>query len=135
MTYTSSVADDVSRTFEVEIEIPNPNLTLIDGLTVEISIPLKSRMAYRISPSVLTLGPKGEIGVKLVNTENVVEFHDIEMLSDTSDFSWISGLPDDIRLIILGQDFVSVGSTVNPVEEDDVEDKNDKDGLSSEALK
>lgn len=137
VTYTSSVADDISRTFEVEIEIPNPNLTLIDGLTVEISIPLKSRMAYRISPSVLTLGPKGEIGVKLVNDKNIVEFHSIEMLSDTSSFSWVSGLPDSIRLIILGQDFVSVGSKVTPIEEQDSEaiDDGDENGLNSEALK
>jgi multidrug efflux system membrane fusion protein len=135
VTYTSSVAEDVSRTFEIEIEIPNPNLTLIDGLTVEISIPLKSRLAYKISPSVLTLGPKGEIGVKLVNDENIVEFHAIEMLSDAASFSWVSGLPDSIRLITLGQNFVSVGTTVKPVEHDEAAEENIENDTGSEALK
>jgi multidrug efflux system membrane fusion protein len=117
VTYTSSVADDISRTFEVEIEVPNFDKNLIDGLTVEISIPLKARKAYQIPSSVLTLGPDGEIGVKLVNDEDIVEFHAVEMLADTSSKSWIGGLPERIKLIILGQEFVDVGTKVIAVED------------------
>lgn len=117
ITYTSAIADDISRTFEIEITMDNKDLTLIDGLTVEVSIPLKSRLAYKISPSALTLGPKGEIGVKLANDTNIVTFAAVEMLSDTSHFSWVGGLPDKIRLITLGQDFVNTGSQINPLEE------------------
>lgn len=116
ISYTSPVADPATRTFEVKITLDNKDRRLVDGMTVEIAIPLDPVPAYEISPSALTLGPEGEIGVKLVNKDDRVLFHPIEILSDRPDSMWVSGLPDNIRLITLGQEFVRTDSLVKPVE-------------------
>ena len=73
------------------------------------------KKAHRISPSVLSLNDVGQIGVKIVNAQNRVQFVPVTILSDTSDYMWILGLPDNVRLITVGQDFVSHGQTVRPV--------------------
>ena len=50
-----------------------------------------------------------------MNAQNKVQFVPVTILSDTSDYMWVLGLPDNVRLITVGQDFVSHGQTVRPV--------------------
>jgi len=48
----------------------------------------------------------------LVNDKNAVEFKSIEILEDTIDGLWISGLPSSAKIITLGQEYVFQGQTV-----------------------
>lgn len=119
ITYIAPIADPQTRTFEIQIRLDNADAAIIDGLTVGITIPLAPRKAYRISPSVLTLGPQGTVGVKIVNDQDIVQFIPVDILTDTADAMWVGGLPDKIRLITLGQDFVAAGVKVKPVPAED----------------
>ena len=67
----------------------------------------------QISPSILSLRDNGQVGVKIVNTLNKVEFFPIEVISDTKDGMWISGLPMNSNIIIVGQEYAPVGKEVN----------------------
>ena len=62
--YLSPVADEVTRTFTVELEIPNPQGALPAGVTAEMRIPGGEMLAQKIAPSLLTLDSDGNIGVK-----------------------------------------------------------------------
>jgi multidrug efflux system membrane fusion protein len=115
VSYIAPVADPSTRTFRVEISTPNPDYSIKDGLTAKVRIFTERKKAHKISPSVLSLNDAGQIGVKIVDTQNKVKFVPVTILSDTSDFMWILGLPESIRLITVGQDFVSHGQTVQPV--------------------
>ncbi|MCP4253829.1 MAG: efflux RND transporter periplasmic adaptor subunit [Candidatus Scalindua sp.] len=115
VSYIASVADPTTRTFRVEISTPNPDYSIKDGLTAKVRISTERKKAHKISPSVLTLNDAGQIGVKIVDTQDKVQFVPVTILSDTSDHMWILGLPESIRLITVGQDFVSHGQTVQPV--------------------
>ena len=115
LTFIASAADPNTRTFQVEMTAPNPDLTIQDGLTARLRIPVSERKAHKISPSILSLNEEGKIGVKIVNDEDTVVFKPIEILSDQSEFMWIEGLGDEVKLITVGQEFVKDGQKVKPV--------------------
>ena len=118
VSYIAPVAYQATRTFRVEISTPNPDYSIKDGLTAKVRISVEEKKAHKISPSVLSLNDIGQIGVKIVDAQNKVQFVPITILSDTSDYMWILGLPDNVKLITVGQDFVSHGQTVQPVATD-----------------
>ena len=119
LTYIASAADEQTRTFEIEISVPNEGYLIKEGITAEITIPLEQQKAYKISPSVLALLDDGSVGVKILDENDVVQFVPIVLLKDTPDYLWVSGLPDQIRLITVGQEFVLEGQTVKSVSADE----------------
>lgn len=118
VSYIAPVAYQATRTFRVEISTPNPDYSIKDGLTAKVRISVEEKEAHKISPSVLSLNDVGRIGVKIVDAQNKVQFVPVTILSDTSDYMWILGLPENVKLITVGQDFVSHGQTVRPVAAD-----------------
>lgn len=116
ITFIASVAGNDTRTFEMEMTVPNPDHHIKEGLTAKISIPIKEALAYKISPSILSLSDDGTVGVKIVNEFNQVVFRPIRLLKDTPEYLWIGGLPETIRVITVGQEFVVPGQEVKPVQ-------------------
>ncbi len=53
----------------------------------------------------------GAIGVKY-NQEGIAQFMPIQILQDTKEGMWVSGLPTEIELITVGQEFVQPGSKI-----------------------
>ena len=74
VTFIASVADEQTRTFRIEISVPNADHEIKEGLTAKITIPLKEVKAYKISPSILSLADNGSVGVKIVDNQNIVRF-------------------------------------------------------------
>jgi multidrug efflux system membrane fusion protein len=115
ITFVSPTANQQTRTFEIEVTVANDDLAIKEGLTAKILIPVKEAKAYKISPSILSLSDDGTTGVKIVNQDNQVEFMPITLLKDTPTHLWIGGLPDKVRMITVGQEFVVQGQIVKPV--------------------
>lgn len=109
-------AETETRTFRIEVEVPNADYGIRDGLSAEIVVPVTDVPAHRISPAVLTLGPNGEVGVKLADDTNMVRFAPVQILREDVDGLWITGLAPTARLIVVGQDFVIDGQLVRPVD-------------------
>jgi len=120
--HISAVADQATRTFRVELEVPNPDRRISDGMTAEIALPLSEIAAHHVSPAVLTLAENGEIGVKAVDAESRVAFHAVNIVDTDNQGIWISGLPEEITLITVGQEYVSTGEAVRAVQESEIED-------------
>lgn len=118
VSYIAPAANPDTRTFRVEISAPNEDAVIKEGLTAKLRIPVQSKKAHKISPSVLSLNDEGRVGVKIVNAQDKTEFVPITILSDREDSMWIHGLPDKVRLITVGQDFVGENQKVNPVKAD-----------------
>ena len=115
VSFIASAADVTTRTFAMEMTVDNNDLSIKEGLTAKILVPFKQDNAYKISPSILSLADDGAIGVKIVNANNRVEFKPVTLLKDTPDYLWITGLPNDVRIITVGQEFVISGQRVEPV--------------------
>jgi len=116
--YVAPVADQATRTFTVEVEIPNPDGSLPAGVTAELQIPGGEMLAHKVSPSLLSLDAAGTIGVKTINDFNQVEFYPVEIARSETDGIWISGLPETARIIVLGQGYVNIGLEVEGVPAD-----------------
>lgn len=114
--FVAAEADPKTRTFRVEVEVPNADFALRDGLTARLTIPLGERRGYLVPSSVLTLADDGTVGVKLVGADNRIVFDPVEIIDDTPEGLWIAGLPDAITLVTVGQETVSPGQSVVPVE-------------------
>lgn len=114
LTYIARTADASTRTYRIEVEAPNPDTAIPDGLTARLSLPLEHRMGHKVSPSVLSLNDAGEVGVKVVDEDNRVRFLPVTILGDTADGIWLGDLPTEIALITVGHDFVVPGEHVVP---------------------
>ena len=110
--FIATSADKNTRTFRVEISVANSDRTIRDGVSAEIFIKGKALPAHRISPAILSLNEEGKLGIRVVNTKNEVEFRAIEIMEDTTEGLWISGLPTSARIITLGQEYVFQGQVV-----------------------
>lgn len=116
VTFVASAADPSTRSFAVEIAVENPDLRRVAGGSASFRIALPEVRAMFISPAYLSLGDDGRPGVKYVNQDNRVVFSTVELLSVATDGAWVTGLPDEIRLITRGGGFVGVGERVRPVD-------------------
>jgi membrane fusion protein, multidrug efflux system len=114
--YLAPVATESTRTFRVELAIPNPDGRLRAGTTAEMRLATDEVEAHVLSPSLLTLDDQGTVGVKAVNARNEVVFHPVEIVSSTDAGITVTGLPDEVKLITVGQGFVRPGDRVDPTE-------------------
>ncbi|MDV7340099.1 efflux RND transporter periplasmic adaptor subunit [Terasakiella sp. A23] len=115
--FVASTSNSTTRTYRIEIESENPNNEIAAGLTAQVRLEVGSNKAYLVSPAILTLSDEGVIGVKTVNDDNIVVFNPVKLLEDTASGIWVSGLPNEARIIARGQEYVSPGQTVQTVEE------------------
>ncbi|MGQ7843148.1 efflux RND transporter periplasmic adaptor subunit [Granulosicoccus sp. 3-233] len=112
LTYISSIADPQTRSFRVEARVENPKAALAAGISATLTIPVEQIEAAFITPSALSLGDDGELGIKAVDADNRVYFLPIELVSTSLDGAWVSGIPAQTRIITLGQGFVALGEEV-----------------------
>lgn len=124
LTYVASSANPVNRTYEIELEALNPDNHLTDGMTVEIILPLGMTEAHKINNySMVTLNEEGDLGIKVIDDDNTVQFIKAELIKEEKEGAWISGLPNKARIIVSGQEYVKTGEKVIPVEATDVSEK------------
>jgi len=113
--FISKTASATTRTYRVEVEIPNPDGYIPDGITAEVKIPMTAVSAARVPRSALTFSSAGDLGVRIVDDANKVAFVPVSVVDDQQDTMWVSGVGDGARVIVQGQDFVREGQLVEPV--------------------
>jgi multidrug efflux system membrane fusion protein len=119
--YIAPVADEATRTFNVELEIDNADGAFRAGMTAELMIPAETIYAQKISPSLLTLDEAGNLGVKTVSESGKVEFHIADVAMSSSEGVWIAGLPYSATIITVGQGFVNEGAIVDAIPEQEID--------------
>lgn len=110
--FIATTANPQTRTFRVELEVANTSRDIRDGMTSEIRIPAGRTMAHKISPALLVLDDKGRLGVRIVDDNDIVRFVAVKVVGDAPDGTWVAGLPETVRLITVGHEFVADGQTV-----------------------
>ena len=117
--YISRDASDKTRTFRIEVAVPNPDNEIPAGMTAEIAVQAKAVDTVLLPRSVVTLSADGDLGVRAVNRDDKVTFHPIDLVDDTPKGLYLGGVDKDLRIIVAGQDLVTEGETVNPVAPDE----------------
>lgn len=121
ISFISKLADTRTRTIPIEIEIPNSDGRISAGLSATILMPMSDTLAHKLSPALLSINADGQMSVKTVSENNLVEAHEVTVVRSERDHVFVTGLPDTVTLITAGQGFVSAGDTVEtkPVEENE----------------
>lgn len=114
--YISRDASVPTRTFRVDVAIPNPEGTIPAGMTAEITLSAEPTDAVLLPRSVVTLGEKGDLGIRAVGRNDKVVFYPIDLVDDTAEGLVLGGIPADARVIVAGQELVSEGDQVQPVD-------------------
>jgi multidrug efflux system membrane fusion protein len=117
VTFLSRSADEQTRTFRVEVRVPNADQLIGDGQTAEIVVASDGRMAHLLPASSLTLDNDGAIGIRAIVTQDdtdidIARFMPVGIMRDTIDGIWVTGLPDTVVVIVVGQEYVTDGVPV-----------------------
>ena len=115
VTFISRSADQTTRTFRVEIEASNADLSISKGQTSEILIASDGTHAHLLPQSALTLNDDGALGVRTVDDASKVAFFETDIIRDTVKGVWLKGLPEETNVIIIGQEYVTDGVKVQQV--------------------
>jgi multidrug efflux system membrane fusion protein len=112
VSYIAVSADPATRSFPVEIEFANADGRVKDGLTAEATVDLGTIPAHILPQSIMTLDSDGKLGVQTVEAGKVV-FYPITILQDTREGVWVTGLPARTDIVVLGQEYVTAGQSVD----------------------
>ena len=115
ITFVSKQSDPLTRTYSVEATVENADYSLSSGLTTSMRIELNEVLAHRVSPALFTLDDAGALGVRAIDQDNRVVFYAVDVIEDTAEGAWVTGLPSAVNLITVGQEFVLVGQLVEPI--------------------
>jgi len=113
VSFISRTGDPATKTFRTEITVDNKDLAIRDGTSVEILIDGGMVGAHLIPKSSLTLNDAGRLGVQTVNG-GTAKFMPVDIVRDSVQGVWVSGLPDEIDVIVVGHEYVIDGSAINP---------------------
>jgi membrane fusion protein, multidrug efflux system len=113
--YLAPVAADSTRTYSVELAVPNPAGAIRAGLTAELRLAADVITAHALTPALLALADDGTVGVKAVDEFNRVRFYPVEIIGSSDAGVSVTGLPEQLRIITVGQGFVTEGQTVEAV--------------------
>ena len=101
-----------TRTFPVEIALPNPDAAIPSGMTADVELFAATVQAVVVPKSVITLSEEGRIGLRVAGADNVARFVEVEIVDDVDAGLVVTGVPQDVRIIVAGQDLVRDGDTV-----------------------
>jgi len=111
--FIEAKADPSTRTFRTELHVPNSNYALKAGVTATVRISSGKTLAQQVPGRILTLDDSGNVGIRYIDRNNIVRFTEVSTIDEDANGMWVTGLPDNTRIIIEGQDFVSVGMEVD----------------------
>ncbi len=118
--FVAAAADPATRTFTVELLVPNEDGALRDGVTADFTTFAKERAAHHIPRSSLVLGDDGGLGVRTLGAGGEVHFTSIRLLGEDQNGIWVAGLDGEVQLIVRGHGFVSAGQKVEAVDIENV---------------
>ncbi|MGP9768317.1 efflux RND transporter periplasmic adaptor subunit [Halomonas sp. AOP13-D3-9] len=115
LTFISHRAEEATRTFYIEATLDNPAGKRLAGGSAELTITLPPRQVHTLSPALLSLNSEGQLAVKHLDENDQVQQTAVELVSADTQRAYVTGLPNQLRLITLGAGMVDTGETVTPV--------------------
>lgn len=116
--YVARTASETTRTFRVELAVPNPDYQIAAGLTASIRLEMGEAPAVLVSPALLVLHDDGRVGIRYVDEGDTVRFAEVDVVDDAEAGVWVTGLPDGARIMVSGQDYIREGVEVDPVSDE-----------------
>jgi len=112
----ASEANPATRTFAIEIGLPNPGNEIPAGMTAQVTLFAAPVRAVTVPRSVITLSEDGVIGVRVLDGDNTAGFAPVTVIDDTPEGLVVSGVPEGVRIVTAGQDLIRNGDVVDVVD-------------------
>lgn len=104
-----------TRTMTVEVDVPNPDLTLTSGMYAEATIVLEQKNNVLMAPAGAVVRAEGQPYVLVVDRDNKVMKVPVGVgIEDANRVEVTSGLSEGESLIVSGQTNYQAGQTVHP---------------------
>jgi len=132
VSYKSPTSLNKTHTFEVRFNMSNPGHKIPAGLSAKVILPLKMENVCSIPPAIITLNDEGDMGVKIVNASNQVEFIPVQIISHDVTGALVMGMSPDMKVIIRGQDLVTQGQHVHAITQGADSSAAQKEGQSNQ---
>ena len=108
--FIAPVATAETRTFRVEVEIPNADNAVPAGLSAQISLEMDGVRAHRLSPALIRLDDAGRIGVFVVGDDDrTLRFAPVDIVQARAEAIWVTGLDDRARVVTISQGALNDG--------------------------
>ena len=114
--FVAREASAATRTFPVEIALPNPGALIPAGMTTQVELLAPAVSTVTVPRSVITQSEKGEVGLRVVGSDNLARFVTVDIIDDTEAGMVVAGVPPGVRIIVAGQDLVRDGDLVDVTE-------------------
>ncbi len=112
ISFISKSANPSTRTYKIEATIDNSDGKIREGLSADMFVPIREVLAHLIPSYLISLNDKGDLGIKILD-ENRVQFTKIQIVEDSVKGLWVTGLPENVTIITVGQEYVINGQEVN----------------------
>ncbi len=112
VSYISATADVDTRSYKIEVHVDNSAGHRWIGMSATLSVAVAKVAGHWVKTSVIGLNTDGQLQVKAIDKDSKVVIYPIDIIRTEADGIWISGLPSEVNLITLGQDFVIAGQQV-----------------------
>ena len=114
--FVAREASAATRTFPVEIALPNPGALIPAGMTTQVELLAPAVTTVTVPRSVITLSEKGEVGLRVAGPDNLARFVAVQIIDDTEAGMIVAGVPTGVRIIVAGQDLVRDGDLMDVTE-------------------
>lgn len=108
----AAIADPQTRNFYIDLSLPENTDISQFGITVQVDVFLKPSKGFWINSSALTLNDEGELGVKVLNTDNTVSFQPVSFWQLSKEGAYIESNSEFLDIIIYGGEFLNIGQKV-----------------------
>ena len=112
MDFISRSIDINSNTFLLELDVHNETNLLVNGQTVDVILYGHKVPAHAIPQSALILNDRGDsLSVKTIQNK-IVKSYDVSVLSEDESSVWVTGLPEKVEIITMGQAYIEDGTAL-----------------------
>jgi len=113
ISYLSRQANPVTRSYRVEATIANPQLRFLAGMSGSLQIAAQPMSAHLIPSSLVLLDDAGGLVVRAVDDQGIIKTLSVTNVGENSDGVWVTGLPDRVALVTVGQNYVTEAEKVS----------------------
>jgi len=112
VSFLARAGDPATRTFRVELTVPNPDMAIREGLSADMLIAATATRGHLVPGSALTINDDGALGLRLVDADSRTFFQPVQVLRDAPQGFWVTGLPPEADVVVVGQEYVTDGVEV-----------------------
>ena len=112
--YLAYEANPTTRNYRLETTASNVDRSIRAGLSSRLELRLKGVNAHLIPASSILLNDLGQTVVRVLLEGNLVGSVKVSSLGEARDGIWVSGLPSEVSVITVGQNYIIDGESVDP---------------------